>query len=359
MKNILLIVFIAAVANPLFAHQVDVITRRTLDDKALKPDSIRVECAELGIQFTTTDTLFTLSDPTSVHTDNDSHASFGPANIYDVTGRLLAQTESSPSVIGLSWINQYGLVYVVPMSTSNTSAVKGRAEISSVVEVTLTLWRAGYDSAKTVFEFPTNDTTVNVLLELLPWWKRIHHVNLIVHVPLTAYSYIRNSSENGGTTTSDSKPRAFTFYASTGVPVDPDYAMPTAWILSDSTARYYYEYAAPHSGGGFNTGGFFVVDTSNGEVDSLQIGGTRVFTPTYESGSIVVHDLPRWDSVSSNLLELLVIDSLANLSLVAVDSSFKEINTSAHPSWTVEINARNHVATDSGITIRCRVFLKD
>lgn len=356
MKNILLLVCLVIGWHSMVASEIAVTCIRSLDGKRLSADSIRVECPELNVRYTTKDSVLVLPVTTSVFPPDDLSEPTIPADLYDVRGRMIAHTTLSSGVHGMQWHREYGLVYVVSTAVPKHRPDKINGMIMGTPTVTLTTWRDGYAPATTVLPIPTGDTSVSITLTLLPWWQRLHTVSISASVPLARYSSGGTSGSHGGR---DTGSRAYTFYAWSGIASRPEPAMPSSWTRTDSSFDYSYDFYDHNLPYGIATAGMLKVDTIRDKVEWLSVSNGSSEPTEGTSSGIVIHDLPEWDTVTTGKLIIRLKDAAADRCLYHVNYSRIYNRTDTHPFISESTFAGPHVPAEKGISVQCVVVLKE
>lgn len=356
MKGILFLVCIALGWHTMTAAEIAVTCVRNMDGKLLTADSIHVECPDLHVRYTTKDSVLVLPTMTSVLPSSGLSASMEAADLYDVRGRFVARIEQAPCASGMRWHRDYGLVYVVPTSAAKHRRDKTDGMVMGTPVVTLTAWRDGYAPTTVVLPVPATDTNVSVVMDLLPWWHRIHTVSISASVPLAHYSF---SSSSGGNAGRDTASRPYSFNAWSGIANKPEPAMPTSWTTTDSSFEYSYDFIDHRLPYGITTRGMLKMDTVRNTVEWLSVSNESSEPTGGNSSGIIVHRLPEWDTVTTGKLVLSMIDSIANHCLYHVSYSSTYNWTATHPFISESTFAGRHVPSEKGISVKCVILLKE
>lgn len=351
MKGILLLVCIVIGYHSMAASDITVTCIRSLDGKLLTADSIRVECPDLHVRYTTKDSVLVLPNTTSVFSSGDLLVPTGPADLYDVRGRLVAHVDKL-SAYGMQWHRDYGFVYVVSTSVPKHRRDKTDGTVMGTLMVTLTAWRDGYAPTTVILPVPATDTNVSVVMDLLPWWHRIHTVVLTASAPLVRYY----SSSNGGR---DTTSRSYSFGAWSGIASKPEPAMPTSWTTTDSSFEYFYDFNDHGLPYGITTRGMLMMDTVRNKVEWLSVSNGSYEPTGGRSSGIIVHHLPEWDTVTTGKLVLFMTDSIANRCLYHATYSSRYNWTDTRPFTSESIVVGPHVPSEKGISVRCVIVLKE
>lgn len=352
MKGILFLVCIALGWHTMTAAEIAVTCVRSMDGKLLTADSIHVECPDLHVRYTTKDSVLVLPTMTSVLPSSGLSASTETADLYDVRGRFVARIEQAPCASGMRWHRDYGLVYVVPTSAAKHRRDKTDGMVMGTPVVTLTAWRDGYAPTTVVLPVPATDTNVSVVMDLLPWWHRIHTVVLTASAPLVRYY----SGSNGGR---DTTSRSYSFGAWSGIANRPEPAMPTSWTTTDSSFEYLYDFNDHGLPYGITTRGMLMMDTVRNTVEWLSVSNGSSEPTGGNSSGIIVHRLPEWDTVTTGKLVLSMTDSIANRCLYHVTYSSRHNWTDTRPYTSESIVVGPHVPSEKGISVKCVILLKE
>lgn len=334
--------------------------RRSLDAKALRADSLLVECPSLGIRFVTKDSAFSLLDIVSVPTDVNDLSATHRCDLYSVQGVLLARNVEVPVSAGRQWLSPtYGEVFVVDLHQRQRRAVPTQEVITDVPVVKLTAWRLGYAPSVITVALPEIDTTLTMVLDLLPWWQRITNVQLKISDSLTKRYTKRSWSKNGGggsqvTDTSNCNLNVHVGNQGSG-------PRPPLWSVSDTSLQYSFT-DNPNSFNcdGIRDVGSMKLDSSMTRVSFLRLSNHNNSSRwSKRDWAATVKDLPPFDVITPSAMSTHCSGKVANGCLVAAGGYVYD--DAAQSTSFLDLTEETYTCLhqDQGIYIVCYISLRE
>jgi hypothetical protein len=341
------------------AHaDVHMMYRRTLDGKALRADSLLVECPQLGIRFTTKDTVFSIKATVDVPIESAGSAQYRMCDVYDVRGALRAHNVRVPAAVGKLWLSDtYGLVITEDTAPSPSRRATSQAAILEVPTVKLTAWRLGYAPSLSTFSLPVSDTSIVVPFDLLPWWQRIATVHLVISDSVTYVHTSRQQSQNGGSQTQTDDTTHVTHYISGG---HDGYAYrPLLWTATDTSITYFYS-NDPNvaSDLGLRINCTMKLDSSLSRVTALSIRMRNYEGQSMDESDATVRELPSFSTTSTTRMIAQCSGAEADRCFVSAGGyTRRNYETSPHS----DINETRFYLRHSpnGISIKCTIDLRE
>lgn len=360
MKPFVIAVLLLLFSCSLHAQTLYVGCKRSIDNARIQADSIRVVCAELGIDSTVRGSEFTLPTTTGVHDDGyTGHGEAIEADLYDVLGRYVGHASMQATANCLQWDATHGLVIVRTLGKHNQRrGQKGDAEILGTRNFTITAWRAGYETATVTRVVKYFDVEVPMVLELLPWWKRIRAIVLHAKVPRAikrlSWSAGRGGSYRSGYST-ETVTHSFTASAEVVSPLS-DNAL-TVWKWNDTSATYFYVDTMPNAQSGPKLEGRMICDTALGLVREIWIKQQYITGTSRSNDEVMVKDLPSWSIQTPGKMAVHMVDQIANGCLVSVTDYGYSIYSDNTGFSDTETTYGPHFPSNQGIEVSCEIQL--
>lgn len=362
--SIITILSTLAFACAATAQTLNVACTRSLDHEQITPDSIRIQSTKWGIDTIVTGAMLDLSRITSVEADGDVASNLVTIDVYDIQGRYLLREYNLPTSGGLHWDPALGFVvkHVIDNVCHTTPRTKSNAlEIFDVGSFKLTVWRSGYVTSESMHSAEEIDAAIPVVLELLPWWKRIVAFEIVVVTPLASYERTAGTGSNkdGGSYSKDTVDRPFNFYA------DLDTARLTKFsyrtFVSDSLFEYETPVGPQSHAPSYSASGTVEIDPGSGivrRIDANNYDGSEG-PQNQRYSSVTLRDVAL-GSGDTRVYEIQMTGALADASIEDVsfdDYWFAMIGNSGYSE--ARTKAGPHVRNQPGVSINVKFFLQD
>jgi len=219
---------------------------------------------------------------------------------------------------------------------------KNPPSVTASDKIAVTVWRQGYFTVNEEIEIPTEDTAVDLILQLLPWWLRIETIKAEVVVP-SVYQW--------GTY------GPYQFIVNVGKEVN---SCSENWQYNNG--RLIYNCNQDLTSGDVILKAYINIDKSTGIIQKAELSSLIDWGQSTDTVIIKLNSLPMWTFESADSLEL-VSES---------DSTGYSVDTASHEGQKLEPDPDSGFSrtvvysfwgygghSGHGYKIKCQVLLRD
>jgi hypothetical protein len=264
---------------------------RDIDGQPLTPDSILIVSETLNLRTVITGSQIDLA-ATSVDEDVKGARSTvtGRIDQYDLQGRWLDQRTGRLERAALRLDAHLGAIIEVPSDARRRAMPTSIAgHVLSADEISITAFREAYYPTSITIPIPKSDGEVELVLQLLPWWKRLKGLGVFV-VDSNAYNDHR-STLGASFTARGGDLEGWIIEECT-----------SKWTQSGASLNYHCQYDVGVKTGLLDL--YLRVDTTTGAIDSLQYGRVWTAGTNYGKDTMRLRDLPVATELSTDSMYL-------------------------------------------------------